>query len=242
MDWHRKQACDLCLCVQFFCLFLVHFVREECELCVLASCAVFLWCYVFSLELKKKKKNSENYQKSTVIAEMLKCVKISYSGVHELSYAISKFSYCEGDVTYIGIRSHKIPYFQPKAWNIRNQIAYENFCDNSWKIVFLPACECVTMKKSARQMASTTSDTGDTSSSSKHNEKKKYKSKCVCVSVSVPVCPCVSFSVCVRNAVFFSFFCVLSIDLLPNWSCSDLISTVVFAQIVRKGLYIYTYN
>ena len=78
-------------------------------------CSLFVMlCFFFGIE-KKKKKNSENYQKSTVIAEMLKCVKISYSGVRELSYAISKFSYCEGDVTYIGKRSHKIPYFQPKV-------------------------------------------------------------------------------------------------------------------------------
>ena len=41
---------------------------------------------------------------------------------------------------------------------------------------------CVTMKKSARRMASTTSDTGDTSSSSKH------KAVCVCACVRVRAC------------------------------------------------------
>ena len=42
-------------------------------------------------------------------------------------------------------------------------------------------CVCVTMKKSARRMASTTSDTSDTSSKQQQAERKENYNKCVCV-------------------------------------------------------------
>ena len=59
-------------------------------------------------------------------------------------------------------------------------------------------CVCVTMKKSARRMASTTSDTGDTSSKQQQAQCKenynKRKSVCVCVSLCSHACMHVSFA------------------------------------------------
>ena len=51
-----------------------------------------------------------------------------------------------------------------------NHLYTREYCDCLFTFI---VCVCVTMKKSARRMASTTSDTGDTQvSSSKHNAKK----------------------------------------------------------------------
>ena len=70
-------------------------------------------------------------------------------------------------------------------------------------------CVCVTMKKSARRMASTTSDTGDTSSKQQQAQRKEnYNKMCVCVCVCVRVRACVcqrktKDCVCTHNFVHF---------------------------------------
>ena len=57
-------------------------------------------------------------------------------------------------------------------------------------------CACHN-EKSARQMASTTSDTGDTSSKQQPAQRKEHVCACACVCVCVCVCVCACVCVCV---------------------------------------------
>ena len=90
------------------------------------------------------------------------------------------------NITCVDMQNYDMHGFE--LWSFLWQLSmyffgYKKFTSKGWTLVAkrVRACMCVTMKKSARRMASMTSDTGDTSSKQQQAERKENYNKCVFV-------------------------------------------------------------
>ena len=134
MEWFRQERVDwnklTFLALSHSALFFLRTIKKwscyiKVDSCLACSTSV----------LSQQSTTLHCLQSTTVIPKKFRTCK-NFVLLHSRAFVRYKFSYSEGSVTFTCIHAWfsyptKISYFQPKVRNMRNQIAYESFCDYS---------------------------------------------------------------------------------------------------------------